>query len=83
MRKRLEDSRLGGRHSRRGSWAKSFRDSYADEARAAGMPIDQFLDLVADRLEKRGQRPKGFRRMSRGQHWQERSFYLSPWVEEW
>ncbi|MBV8352436.1 MAG: hypothetical protein JOZ21_09225 [Verrucomicrobia bacterium] len=82
MSKRLEDSRHGGKHSRRGSWAKSFRDSYADEAKAVGMPIDQFLDLVADRLEKHGQRPKSFRRMPRAHRWRERSFYLSPWPEE-
>ncbi|MBV8174461.1 MAG: hypothetical protein JO151_07835 [Verrucomicrobia bacterium] len=82
MGKRVEERRHGGKHSRRGSWAKSLRDSYADEARAVGMPIDQFLDLIADRLEKHGQRPKGFRRMSRAQRWRERPFYPSPWLDE-
>jgi hypothetical protein len=62
MRKQLKDPRKGERPSQDGSWAKAFRSFYAEEAKAVGMPIDQFLDMVGDRLEERGQRPKHFRR---------------------
>jgi hypothetical protein len=36
------------------------------------MPVDQFLDLVGDRLDERGQRPKHFRRKRRSQLWRQR-----------
>jgi len=80
MKRQLEDHRHGGRHFQRGTWAKAFRDFYADEAKAAGLPIDEFLDLVGARLQEHGQRPKHFRRTSRSQHWRERS--ISHWPEE-
>jgi hypothetical protein len=82
MRKHLEDHRHGGEHSQRGTWAKTFRDFYADEAKAAGLPIEKFLDLVGDRLQERGQRPRHFRRTSRTQRWRERSSYFSNWLEQ-
>jgi hypothetical protein len=72
MRKRLQDHSHGGEGSQRGFWAKSFRYFYAAEAKAAGMPVDRFLDLVADRLDERGQRPKHFRRERRLQLWRQR-----------
>jgi len=37
MRRQLDDHRHGGRDSQRGTWAKAFRDFYADEAKAAGL----------------------------------------------
>jgi len=83
MIKRLEDHRQGGSNSQSGKWAKAFRDFYADEAKAAGLPIDKFLDLVGDRLQERGQRPKHFRRTSRSQQWRKRSGCDSHWLEEW
>ena len=82
MRKQLKDHRHGGRRSPDGSWAKAFRDFYADEAKAIGMPVDQFLDLVGDRLEERGQRPKHFRRELRSKLWRERSADFSHRPEE-
>ena len=36
------------------------------------MPVDQFLDLVGDRLDERGQRPKHFRRERGTQLWRQR-----------
>jgi hypothetical protein len=69
MRKQLQDQSDRGEISGRGSWAKSFRYFYAAEAKAAGMPVDQFLDLVGDRLDERGQRPKHFRRERGSQLW--------------
>jgi len=62
MRKQLKDQRHGEKHSQDGSWARAFRNFYADEAKAIGMPVDQFLDLVGERLAERGQRPKHFQR---------------------
>jgi hypothetical protein len=82
MRKQLNDRRHGGKGSPRGSWAKAFRDFYAEEAKAVGMPVDQFLDLVGDRLEERGQRPNNFRRELRPQRWREHSAYFSHWLPE-
>ena len=35
------------------------------------MPVDQFLDLVGDRLDERGQRPKHFRRERGTQLWRQ------------
>jgi hypothetical protein len=46
------------------------------------MPVDQFLDLVGDRLEERGQRPDNFRRELRPQRWREDSAYFSHWLRE-
>ena len=71
MRKRLQDQSDGGLSFRGGSWAQSFRYFYAAEAKAAGMPVDQFLDLVGDRLDERGQRPKHFRRERGSQLWRQ------------
>jgi hypothetical protein len=74
MRKRLQNHSHGG-ESYQGSWAKSLRYFYGAEAKAAGMPVDQFLDLVGDRLDERGQRPKHFRR-ERGPHlWRQRKVH--------
>jgi hypothetical protein len=72
MRKRLQDHSHRGESSQRGSWAKSFRRFYAAEAKAAGIPVDQFLDMIGDRLDERGQRPKHFRRERRSQLWRQR-----------
>jgi hypothetical protein len=33
------------------------------------MPVDQFLDLIGERLDERGQRPKHFRRERGSQLW--------------
>jgi hypothetical protein len=82
MRKPLKDHSHEGESSQRGSWAKTFRYFYAAEAKAVGMPVDQFLDLVGDRLEERGQRPKHFRREQRSPLWRERSDDYSHWLEE-
>ena len=82
MRKQLKDREQGGKRLPRGSWAKAFRDFYAEEAKAVGMPVDQFLDLVGDRLEERGQRPDTFRRELRPQRWREDSAYFSHWLRE-
>jgi hypothetical protein len=46
------------------------------------MPVDQFLDLVGDRLEERGQRPNNFRRELRSYRWREHPAYFSHWLEE-
>ena len=72
MRKRHQDESHGGESSRGGSWAQTFRYFYAAEAKAAGMPVDQFLDLVVDRLDQRGQRPKHFRRERGPKLWRQR-----------
>jgi hypothetical protein len=72
MRKRLQNRLPQAESSRRGSWAKSFRYFYAAEAKAAGMPVDQFLDLVGDRLDERGQRPQHFQRVRGSQFWRQR-----------
>ena len=82
MRKQLKDREQGGKRLPRGSWAKAFRDFYAEEAKAVGMPVDQFLDLVGDRLEERGQRPNNFRRELRSYRWREHPAYFSHWLEE-
>jgi hypothetical protein len=81
MRKPLKDPQHGESSSRRGSWSKAFRDFYADEAKAVGMPVDQFLDMVGDRLEKRGQRPKEFRRELVSRRWRSRSAPFSQWPD--
>ena len=73
MRKPIKESQREEGSFRHGSWSKAFRDFYADEAKAVGMPIDQFLDMVGDRLEKRGQRPKEFRREFISRRWRSRS----------
>jgi hypothetical protein len=65
----LQDKSHGGESSRGGSWAQNFRYFYATEAKAAGMPVDQFLDLIGERLDERGQRPKHFRRERGSQLW--------------
>ena len=72
MRKRFQDQLHEGESSRGGSWPQIFRYFYATEAKAAGMPVDQFLDLVGDRLDERGQRPKHFRRERGTQLWRQR-----------
>jgi hypothetical protein len=82
MRKQLKDRQQGGKGFQRGSWAKAFRDFYAEEAKAVGMPVDQFLDLVGDRLEERGQRPNNFRRELKSQRRREHPAYFSHWLEE-
>jgi hypothetical protein len=46
------------------------------------MPVDQFLDMVGDRLEKRGQRPKDFRRELTLRRWPCRSASSSQWLEQ-
>lgn len=81
MRKPPKDPQHGESSSRLGSWSKAFRDFYADEAKAAGMPVDQFLDMVGDRLEKRGQRPKEFRREFISRRWPSRSASSSHWFD--
>jgi hypothetical protein len=81
MRKPIKDPHHGERSSGRGSWSKAFRDFYADEAKAVGMPVDQFLDMVGDRLEKRGQRPKEFRREFIPRRWPSRSASFSQWLD--
>jgi hypothetical protein len=80
MRKLLQDPPQGKEKTQRGSWAKAFRDFYADEAKAVGMPVDQFLDMVGDRLEKSGQRPKNFRREFISQRWRNRTADFSHWL---
>jgi hypothetical protein len=72
MRKRFQDQSHGRDSSRGGSWPQTLRCFYAAEAKAAGMPVDQFLDLVGDRLDERGQRPKHFRRERGTQLWRHR-----------
>ena len=57
MRKRLQDQSDGGERSRDGSWAQTFRYFYAAEAKAAGMPVDRFLDLMGNRLDDAGKDP--------------------------
>jgi hypothetical protein len=81
MRNSLKDPPQNEERSRRGSWAKAFRDFYADEAKAVGMPVDQFLDMVGERLEKSGQRPKDFRRAVISERWRNRSLCFSQWLE--
>ena len=70
--KKGQDQSQGGDSPRGGSWPQIFRYFYAAEAKAAGMPVDQFLDMVGDRLDERGQRPKHFRRERRTQLWHHR-----------
>jgi hypothetical protein len=82
MTKPLKEPQHGESSSRRGSWSKAFRDFYADEAKAVGMPVDQFLDMVGDRLEKRGQRPKEFRREFIVRRWPSCSGSPSQWLEQ-
>jgi hypothetical protein len=81
MRKRPNARQHGEEISPRGTWAKAFRDFYADEAKAIGMPVDEFLDMVGDRLEKSGQRPKDFRRELISQRWRNHSVCFSHWLE--
>jgi hypothetical protein len=81
MRKRTKDSSPSEKNLPSGSWAKAFRNFYADEAKAAGMPVDQFLDMIGDRLDKCGQRPKNFRREVRSEPWGGRSVYSNRWLE--
>jgi hypothetical protein len=71
MSKRLQDQSDGGERSGGGSWAQTFRYFYAAEAKAAGMPVDRFLDLMGNRLDQRGQRPKHFRRERGTQLWRQ------------
>jgi hypothetical protein len=70
--KKGQDQSHGGDGSGGGSWPYIFRFFYAAEAKAAGMPVDQFLDLVGDRLDERGQRPEHFRRERGPQLWRQR-----------
>jgi hypothetical protein len=82
MRKPTKDSQHREGSSQNGSWSKAFRDFYADEAKALGMPVDQFLDMVGDRLEERGQRPKEFRREFIPRLWPNCSASSSQWLEQ-
>jgi hypothetical protein len=71
MSKRLQDQSDEGESSRGGSWAQTFRYFYSAEAKAVGMPVDRFLDLMGDRFDERGQRPKHFRRERGTQLWRQ------------